>query len=348
MLGDKEWRYAFKFVFAAAVVYILLNIVAKLTPIIALMAVAVLIVYALLPFANFLIKKKITPFWASIITTTALVVAIVVLFYLLIPGLILELRQLTVFVSTEYYKELLVIIHNLEERFGFHLSETVFGDMFDLVGQLPFYTQRILNYLISSFMKLFSNIWIGFTLVFLVFYLIQDLEKAKSNLTHLFPGIYQREVTKVLAVIDQKVGAYIRGTFLKCIFVGLFTSLGLFLLGMPFSLTLGLLEGAFNIILYIGPVLAAIPALLLSLASGTPSFFPVLIVYVVVQALDAFVFTPIFLGKAADLSPLTVITVILVGGKLLGALGIILAIPVAAVLKVLVSDYYLKKKSAQP
>jgi len=308
--------------------------------------VAVLIVYALIPFAKFLIRKKLSPFWASIITTTALVVAIVIFFYLLIPGLILELRQLTVFASTDYYNELLVIIRDLEERFGFQFSKTIFGDMSEIVGQIPLYTQRVLNYIISFFMKLFSNIWVGFTLVFLVFYLVQDLEKAKSNLTRLFPGIYQQDVTKVLSVIDQKVGAYIRGTFLKCIFVGLFTGLGLLMLGMPFSLTLGLLEGVFNIILYIGPVLAAIPALLLSLVPGTPSFFPVLIVYVVVQALDAFVFTPVFLGKAADLSPLTVITVILVGGKLLGVLGIILAIPVAAVLKVLISDYYLKNRSA--
>lgn len=346
MLKDTEWRCALKLVLTAAAVVILIRVIVKLTPIITMLAVAVLIVYCLIPFVKFLTGKKIKPFWASTITTTAIIIAIVIFFYLLIPGLISELRQLTVFTTTEYYRDLLTIIHNLEERFGFQLTKTFFSYMSEFISQIPFYTQNLLNYLISFFMKLFSRIWIGFALVFLVFYLVQDIEKAKSNLTFLFPRIYQQEVTRVLAVIDQKVGAYIRGTFLKCVFVGLFTGLGLFLLGMPFSLMLGLLAGVLNIILYIGPVLAAIPALLLSLVPGTPGFFPVLIVYIIVQTLDAFLFTPVFLGKAVDLSPLTVITVILVGGQLLGVLGIILAIPVAAVLKVLITDYYLKNRLA--
>ena len=120
-------------------------------------------------------------------------------------------------------------------------------------------------------MKLFSRIWIGFALVFLVFYLVQDIEKAKANLTLLFPRIYQHEVARVLGLIDQKVGAYIRGTILKCAFVGLFTWVGLLILGMPFSLIFGLLAGVLNIILYIG-LLAALPALLLSLVPGTLGF----------------------------------------------------------------------------
>ncbi len=345
MIKDREWRYALKLVLVAAAMIILIRVIVKLAPIITMLVVAVLIVYCLIPFVNFMIKKKIKPFWASTITTTAIIVTVVLFFYLLIPSLINELRQLSVFTATEYYHDLKAIIHNLDERFDLQLTKAFFDYMSEFINQIPSYTQDLLNYLISFFMKLFSRIWIGFALVFLVFYLVQDIEKAKSNLTFLFPRIYQQEVTRVLGVIDQKVGAYIRGTLLKCLFVGLFTWLGLSLLGMPFSLMLGLLEGGLNIILYVGPVLAAIPALLLSLVPGTPSFFPVLIVYLVVQTLDAFVFTPVFLGKAVDLSPLTVITVILVGGQLLGTLGIILAIPIAAVLKVLITDYYLKNRS---
>ncbi|HHX87428.1 MAG TPA: AI-2E family transporter [Firmicutes bacterium] len=346
MLKDKELRCALKLVLTAAAVVILIKVLVKLAPILTVLAVAVLIVYCMTPLVNFLTSKKIKPFWASTITTTAIIIGIVIFFYLLIPGLIAELRQLTVFASTEYYHDLLEIIHNMGERFGFQLTKSFFSYITDIIAQIPFYTQNLLNYLISFFMKLFSRIWIGFALVFIVFYLVQDIEKTKSNLTFLFPRIYQQDVTKVLGVIDQKVGAYIRGTFLKCVFVGLLTGLGLFLLGMPFSLMLGLLAGGLNIILYIGPVLAAVPALLLSLVPGTPGFFPVLIVYIIVQTLDAFVFTPVFLGKAVDLSPLTVITVILIGGQLLGVLGIILAIPVAAVLKVLITDYYLKNRLA--
>ena len=144
--------------------------------------------------------------------------------------------------------------------------------MSEFISEIPSYTQSLLNHLTTFFMKLFSRIWIGFALVFLVFYLVQDIEKAKANLTLLFPRIYQHEVARVLGLIDQKVGAYIRGTILKCAFVGLFTWVGLLILGMPFSLIFGLLAGVLNIILYIGPVLAALPALLLSLVPGTLGF----------------------------------------------------------------------------
>jgi len=71
------------------------------------------------------------------------------------------------------------------------------------------------------------------------------------------------------------------------------------------------------------------------------------LLYVLVQILDAFVFTPFFLGKATDLSPLTVIIIVLIGGQLMGLLGIILAIPITATLKVLLVHYYLDKRISE-
>jgi len=118
-------------------------------------------------------------------------------------------------------------------------------------------------------------------------------------------------------------------------------------LGMPFAILLGITAGLFNIILYIGPFAAAIPALLLSIMPATPSFFLVVLLYLIVQILDAFLFTPLFLGKATDLSPLTVVVAILIGAQLWGVLGIILAIPITATLKVLLDHYYLKQRKAE-
>ena len=118
------------------------------------------------------------------------------------------------------------------------------------------------------------------------------------------------------------------------------TSIGLFVLKMPFALMLGGLAGLLNIIPYIGPILAAVPAVLLSLLPDTPNIFLVVGLYILVEIVDSFVFTPIFLGKAVDLSPLTVVVSVLIGGQLLGTLGIILAIPAAAICKVLLFHYF--------
>ena len=79
----------------------------------------------------------------------------------------------------------------------------------------------------------------------------------------------------------------------------------------------------------------------------TPGLLLVAFLYITVQILDAFLFTPVFLGKATDLSPLTVIVIILIGAQLMGVLGIILAIPITATLKVLLVHYYLDRRKAE-
>ena len=137
MLKDKEWRCAFKFVLAAAAIYILIQVILKLVPILGMLAIAVLIVYCLAPFVNFMIKKRIHPFLASTITTAAIILAVIIFFYLILPGLIAELRQLTIIATTDYYQELLKGIHGLEERFGFQFTKVFFNYMSEFISEIP-------------------------------------------------------------------------------------------------------------------------------------------------------------------------------------------------------------------
>ncbi len=347
MLKDREWRAAFKLALAFTAVGLFILMLVRLAPIISIIIIALFIVYLLLPPVNFLIRRRFPPLLASASAVIVVLVAMFLFFYFLIPGLIRELSQLTNFISTELvsdWSDFVERLAGLDARFNLNLADMLTERYAVFSKEAPGFVQQLLKSLANFSMAIVSKAWIGLMLIFLVFYLVQDLEKAKSSLTLLAPQIYQKDVIHVLGVIDQKVGAFIRGTLLKALFVGLFTWGGLAILGLPFSLMLGALAGIFNIVLYIGPVLAAVPGLLLSLLPGTPNFFLVLAAYVIPQIFDAFVFTPLFLGKAVDLSPLTVVVVILIGGQLAGIPGIILAVPLSAVLKVLLVDYYLAKK----
>lgn len=350
MFKDRETRLALKIVLIATAVFILIWAIIKLAPVISLLIIAIFLVYCINPLVSFLIGMKIKPVVAAIISSLLILITVVLLFYLLIPGLIVEMRQLLFFFTTEIIQDLPHIISQLEEldqRFNLELTEIFIEYSNQFVRQVPGNVQQILRILTSISMSVVTQIWVVLVLVFLVFYIVQDLGKARKNLTLLFPIIYKENIAHLLGTIDAKVGAYIRGTLLKCVFVGLLTWLGLTLLGMPFALLLGIIAGAFNIILYIGPIVATVPALLLSLMPDTPNFFLVVLLYVLVQILDAFVFTPFFLGKATDLSPLTVIIIVLIGGQLMGLLGIILAIPITATLKVLLVHYYLDKRISE-
>lgn len=349
MIADKEFRLALKFVLTATAVAILLLVLYKLAPIITIFVIALFIVYCITPLVNFLVSKKVKPLLAALVATLSLLLATLLFFYLLMPGLIGELRQLGIFLATDVADDITAIITWLEEldrSMNLQLSQSFIEYFAGFVNQIPSHVEQLLKSLTALSMQLLSRAWIVLTLAFLVFYLVQDLEKAKENLTLLFPRIYRADIARILGIVDQKVGAYIRGTLLKSALVGLLTGLGLSLMGMPFGLMLGILAGGLNIILYLGPVLAAVPALLLSIPPVTPHILLVLALYIVVQILDAFVFTPVLLGKAVDLSPLTVVVVVLIGGQLLGVAGIILAIPITAILKVLLFHYYQEKRRA--
>ena len=350
MFNDRETRLALKIVIFAAAVFILLWAVVRLAPIISLIIIAIFIVYTINPLVNFLISIKIRPLLAAMISSLIILVVIFFFFYLLIPGLITEVRQLLIFLTSELTRDLPALIAELEEldqRFNLQLTDTLIEYSNQFIRQAPGNVQILLRNLTAISMGVVTRIWIMLALVFLFFFLVQDIEKARHNLTLLFPQIYKENVVHILSTIDEKVGAYIRGTLLKCAFVGLLTWIGLTILGMPFALMLGILAGAFNIILYIGPFAAAVPAVMISIMPDTPSVILVIILYVFVQILDAFLFTPLFLGKATDLSPLTVIVIVLIGAQLMGLLGIILAIPITATLKVLLVHYYLDKRKIE-
>ncbi len=350
MLQDRELRLALKIVLVAAAVVISIWALIRLAPVISLIIIAVFIVYTINPLVSLLIRNKFKPFIAAVIASLVILIAVIMFFYLLIPGLISEMRQLISFLTTELINDLPKLASQLEEidaRFNLELTTAFIDYTQQIVRQAPANIQLLLRNLTSLSMNVLTRIWVVLALVFLVFYLVVDIEKARQNLTLLFPQIYKDSIAHLLSIIDEKVGAYIRGTLMKCLFVGLLTWLGLTLLGMPFSLLLGIMAGLFNIILYVGPLVAAIPALLLSLMPGTPGLFLVALLYIIVQILDAFLFTPVFLGKATDLSPLTVIIIILIGAQLMGVLGIILAIPITATLKVLLVHYYLARRKAE-
>jgi len=350
LFNDRETRLAFKIVLIATAVFITIWLLVKLAPILSLFVFALFIVYTINPLVDFLISVKIKPILASTIASLVIFIAVFLLFYLLIPGLINEIRQLIIFLTSGFTQDLPALITQLEEfdqRFNLRLTETFIEYSDQFIRQAPANVQGLLRSITGLSMDLVNQAWLVLVLIFLVFYMAQDINKVRQNLTLMFPQIYKENVSHLLQVVDEKVGAYIRGTLLKCLFVGFLTGIGLYTAGMPFALSLGILAGILNIILYIGPLVAAIPALLLSIMPGTPSFIIIGIIYIIVQVLDAFVFTPVFLGKATDLSPLTVIAIVLVGSQLAGILGIILAIPITATLKVLLQHYYLDRRKTE-
>lgn len=192
---------------------------------------------------------------------------------------------------------------------------------------------QILEYITEATLALVLGIVDLFFVFFLVFYLLYDFHAVRLQAVELFPPGRRRLAQELISLVDCSVGNFIRASLIRCTVVGLATGVGLLIIGMPYAFLLGLLAGIFNFVLYIGPFIAAIPALLLSFSPLTPAPLLVLAVYVFIQILDGILLAPLLLGRVLNLKPITIIIVILAGGKLGGVLGMVVAVPVASICK---------------
>lgn len=180
--------------------------------------------------------------------------------------------------------------------------------------------------------------------VILAFYLMADYQRINRTLLRLFPERSQPRMLELSAQFSQAVGGYLRGQFTVALLEGALIALGLWLIGIPSALTLGFVAGVFGMVPYLGVILSIAPALLLAFSLGWTKVGLVVLVFVVVNQLEGNVLSPWVLGKTTNLHPVTVLVSLLIGVELLGVLGALLAVPAAALFKLLLHNYYLSSR----
>jgi putative permease len=177
---------------------------------------------------------------------------------------------------------------------------------------------------------------------FLAFFMIKDGRIAHRTVMGLVPNPLFETALNLQHQINFQIGQFIRARIIESLIVGLVTAAGLLIVGMPYAVLLGIFAGVTNFIPYLGPILGAVPAFLVAMISGfTPLMISmVALVYIVAQLIDAGVLIPLMVAKIVDLHPVTVIVVIIAGAQVMGVLGMIICIPVAATLKVTLNTIY--------
>ncbi len=169
---------------------------------------------------------------------------------------------------------------------------------------------------------------------FLAFYLLRDREKIRSFILSILPVNTRGETLRAVAEANQVLIGYVRGQFLVALTVGGLVGVGTYLLGLPFSAILGVIAGVTDIIPYFGPVIGGIPAVSLALLRSPLLAVETVILLVVIQQVDSIFITPRFVGGNVGLHPLVVIFSLLAGAELFGLGGILVAVPVVAIGKV--------------
>jgi predicted PurR-regulated permease PerM len=160
-----------------------------------------------------------------------------------------------------------------------------------------------------------------------------------------FPKPWDERLAAQATPIGQRMGSYIRGRFLVSGILGLFITTGLSILGMPeFSLGLGAIAGVTNLIPFIGPVLGAVPALIVALAKGGWVLLWVLLLFAIVQNLETYVLDPLLVGSSVGVHPLYQLLSVLGGVQVLGIIGAVIVPPWFAGVAALIENLYLKPK----
>ncbi|GAA5449455.1 hypothetical protein Ddep01_03242 [Deinococcus depolymerans] len=179
-------------------------------------------------------------------------------------------------------------------------------------------------------------------ILLLSIYLMLDYSRVNATLLGVFPRPWQPRVLEVSDLIGTAVGGYVRGQLVIATFIGVFVWLGLTVIGIPSAAAIGFLAGAFNIVPYLGPIIGALPAILLALTlpGALLKILVVVGIFVLANQIEGNFLSPYILSRTTDLHPITVLVAILVGVALLGFAGALLAVPTVALGKLLLQRYY--------
>ncbi len=177
---------------------------------------------------------------------------------------------------------------------------------------------------------------------FWLFYILHDESQVKDGVLRALPRQLRGDVQCVARLIDDVLSAYIRGQLILVLFVGGMATIALFIIGTDFALVLGIIAGLFEILPYVGPILGAIPAVLVALLSDPISAIWVAGAFFVIQQVENLILVPRISGESVQLHPAVVMVVLVMGNELAGFLGMLIAVPVAAIIRDVFKYVYLR------
>ena len=279
---------------------------------------------ALAPIVNFLTKMKLPKALAILFTYIVLLTIFISTLTVSFAPLINETTHL-ILTITPAVAELL--------RVGQFDTSILQSEISKFSGNILTFTKAIFDNFITLI----------FLLVF-TFYLLLEKTSLEKHAASLF-GSDEARVSKILKEIEEKLGNWLRGQLLLSVIIGISVYAGLFVLQIPYALPLAILAGLLEVVPVIGPILSAIPAIILALTASPVLAAGVTAMYFVIQQMENHVIVPQIMKKAVGLNPLIVILAISIGGRLLGIGGALLAVPIAVVVQIIVTDILVGEKS---
>jgi predicted PurR-regulated permease PerM len=203
-------------------------------------------------------------------------------------------------------------------------------------------SQQILSWVGSSAKGIFSAFTAGIIVLFLTFFLLSGGRQIKKIFIQVVPNRFFEPTLVLIDELDHQLGNYMRSRMIQTLIISALCAIGYWIMGLHFAIALGIVAGLANLIPYIGPLIGAAPAIIavfLGSRFGIGwTLLGVLGLTLFVQLIDNALITPLVIGKSVELGPIATIIVVLLGEKLLGLVGVLMAVPIAAMCKLIIAE----------
>ncbi len=330
--------YSTKVILRVVLIILALLFLWVIRDIVIILLLALVLASAMEPVVEYLNRHKI-PRSVSVLGAYVIVIALVTLVASFVVPLVIDQFQVLSQNLPQYMVEVQARYPNLTLLFGGadlnQVAHKLFSDSTN--------TQAIFDRTLGLFNGLFAVV----TVLVVSFYLVAADRGMKKFISDLIPPTHQSTVISLIEKIQRKMGLWIVGQIILSIFIFALTYIGLSILGVQYALFLALLAGLLEIVPYVGPFLSAVPAIFFALIQSPPLVVAVIILYILIQKTEGYVLVPKVMEKTVGTSPLVVIFALLIGFKLAGILGLLLAVPLAGALTVVLKEFF-HSKPVQP
>ncbi|MEW6724620.1 MAG: AI-2E family transporter [Bacillota bacterium] len=330
-LSRRTIRSAMLLAFGAVVVYFLWTVRQVLPPFVFAFALA----YLLAPLVEFLEGHKVPRLLAILMVYSVLIGLIVVGLLYLVPAVITELNKLAENLPA-YTRQVQQILAQLQANYSETVLPQSIREVIDrTVANIQTGLLRLIETTVTGLLNLVSGMVSAIIAPILAFYFLRDWEKMKRGMVRVLPSTSRSEGRGILAEMDEVIGAYLRSQLVVASIVGVLSGLWVAILGLRFATIFGIIAGVTNIIPYFGPIIGALPPTVFALITAPCLTWKVVLGFFVIQQLESNVIGPKIVGDTVGLHPLVVIFALLSGAFLFGFWGMVVAVPVAAIIRVL-------------
>lgn len=318
---------------------------------------AFLLAYAFDPLVEWLARHRFPRALASAICLLLLILLAAGLLALILPALQQELRSLAQKMPAYLEKIRDCAVPWIEDTFGIELPDTidevlesarqqVTGRAGEFAGPIASFLKGVL----SSTLSLLASLIYVIIVPLFTFYFLNDYPKITGWFKDLVPPRHRENTSGILKEVDGVLAGFIRGQLTICSILAVLYSILLSVVGVPAGITIGIVAGLFNLVPYLGTATGVLLSCLFLILEGAAwtGYLAVGLIFVGISTADGLFLTPRILGKKLGLAPVAVILAVLAFGEVFGFLGVLIAVPVTAIGKVLgkrALDYYRKSRA---